>query len=233
MGASVLNVTGGKVQVTGGKVTLQSGNDCPTCFFRSNWEGTGILDSSAWDSEAGTTGALTVATDQYLQGTHALKFNRNSNTTDYILKSITSTATIGVRFAIRINARGTGETTLQTGTGSGNDLWYFIVNGTSQVFSLQNPRGGAYVGSDFSFSYDTWYQVEILFINDTSLKWKVWNANGTTLVLTEQTATPARAYNCDTVNIGTIFHGGTVTNDIYWFDSFVADNSGYPGPYIP
>ena len=67
--------------------------------------------------------------------------------------------------------------------------------------------------------------------SSTSIKWKVWNADGDTLVHSEQSLTSnMRSHGVDRVETGLMSApGGT---QIYYLDSLVVDDAGYPGPIV-
>ena len=193
-------------------------------IFSSQWEGAGVTDSSTW-TETGS-GNLSVATDQTFQDAHTLKFTGTG--TDYLEKLITGVATCAFRFAIRINASGGADDFVIMRSAGPGDMMVFAVGATT--IYCYNNNGGAHVGSDFTFTANTWYQVEMIFVQNTSMKWKVWNASGNTLVWSEQTlSTGVNNNTCDTVHLGSVTGSASHT---LWIDSFVSDNAAYPGPYI-
>jgi hypothetical protein len=201
-------------------------------IFTSSWEGTGILDSSTWTAEGGSdSGVLTVATDQFLGGTHSLKANTTTSTFYYVYRDFTTTATCGARFGIRVNSFGATNGYVFMFFGAGDNNCSIRVDGGAGTIYCVNEATSGHIGSDFTYTANTWYQVELLFVNATSIKWKVWNAAGTSLVLSEQTSTTSiRAADTTRIYAGLISGlAGTVT---FWEDVVAADNAVYPGPYV-
>jgi hypothetical protein len=195
--------------------------------FPSGWEGTGVLDSSKWTSEVGS-GGLTVATDQFLENTHSLKYTSASGPSHYITKTITGIATIGARVAFRINTVvGTEKQHLVLRQAAGGNLIY--LQSTSTQINCYDAIGSQYVGSSFTFTADTWYQAEVFYgSTPAGIKWKVWNAAGTSLVHAEQTLAISTT-TCDTIFLG--MYGAPGGSNTYWLDIFTADDAAYPGPY--
>jgi hypothetical protein len=195
-------------------------------IFSSQWEGSGTTDSSTWDSDSGG-GQLSVATDQYLQGTHSLKFNSANTLNQYITKTFSSIATIGIRVAIRIGTTAAPQYFMGI-YGSGNFLVYLVFT-TTTIYVL-NAYGGGHIGSDYTYTANTWYQIEVLYTYSTSIKYRIWNAAGTSLLQTEQTSSTSIApYLASTIYLGAIIAEGDT--ETWWLDSFIADNAAYPGSY--
>ena len=204
-------------------------------IFKSYWtSGNGILDG-IWTQEDGTTLQLSVDPVSIANGFPADLLYYYSNTpptADYLQKNISGVGTIGIRFAFLLTAFPGTTCGMLTFENAANSKYILTVEvNTAGALLLYNQDGGAQVGSSLQLSTNTVYQVEVLFINNTQISMRVWNAAGTSLVLAEQKVTsPVQPYNCDTVYLGQ-FNAPGGSHFIWEFATFVADNSGYPGPF--
>ena len=208
-----------------------------TSFFSSGWEnGSGILDS-LWTAEGETAGSLSVVASSGSvtppQGSYFLKSFSSSAAMDYIYRAFSNSGTIGVRVFVCIHSAPAHDIAILNldDYPSTKSLAILFVPAGTHSLRVYNWNNDSAIGSDFVMSYDTWYQVEILFIAGTSIAWRVWNASGQTLVQAEQkTTTSISATQCGSVYLGN-------TSDTYGeaaelFDSLVIDNTNYPGPLI-
>jgi hypothetical protein len=203
----------------------------------SNWEGSGITDSGAWDGSLGAS--LTVDGTRYLQGNHSLKVEyTGENNKGYVYENIgqISGNSIYIRVALRLETINSAAHVNPVALHDENVCGEFGtitldgVTGTIQVWYLDAHNNPVKAGSDFTYALDTWYQVEAKWTFEGTVTWKVWNAAGTSLVHPEQTsATNAGTCLWDQVRVGT-----EAGYDFTFFvDSFAAKETGYPGPYKP
>ena len=189
-------------------------------LFSSDWEGTTTLDS-VWDSEYNSS-ILSVASDQKFTGAKSLKCSGSN--ADYLIKSFTSSAICGVRFAFRFHTLTSANNILFLNSGI-SQIMQISINSATKTISGWDSGGTAYIGTGYVFSLDTWYQLELKSVYHGSLSWKLWDSTGKNLLKAEQSVSkPANP------NITNIWFGPDTFNGTMWFDSFIADNAGYPGP---
>jgi hypothetical protein len=203
--------------------------------FSSGWEGSGILDSSTWTAESGS-GGLSVATDQHHQGSQALNFSAGVTAAfDSVYKTITAINTCCIRIAVRVNdiSSGYDNYIVDLAAVSGHILCMVGIYYDKYIrgYRRSNATTWELVGTPFPISYDTWYQVELKYINSSTVSWKVWDAAGTTLLQSEQVG--AASFFSESVTYLEVGQrNGSGSKAIYWLDSFIADDANYPGPLI-
>jgi hypothetical protein len=217
----------------GGHIAVTNSNINPaTTFFTSNWEGESTILDGKWTGESGTvSGYLSLDKSRYLDGTRSLYYNYGSND-DFVYKTLSpAKSTVGVRFAINIKAVPSDFLVLNIRDNSGYGNMVVVVITTTNI-QVYNEGSASYIGTGYTFSLNTWYQVEVVFTNNTIIKWRVWDATGRNLVKAEQsTSTSVPNSNCDLFEIGGLSGpGGTAQ---FYFDTVALSSTGYPGPYIP
>jgi hypothetical protein len=193
-------------------------------FFQSDWEaGTGILDS-VWTGDSGTLSILSVATDQFFSGAHSLKCIQASHI-GFIYKNFTAIPTIGMRFAVRIHTAPSFSIPMaELGGGPMTKCWL-----TATTFYYDSDSVGTPIGTPFTFSIDTWYQIEVFYTNSNSaLAWRVWNAGGTTILAGPYSGTAKYPSTIGAIDFGSL----AADVATFWLDALVADNAAYPGPIV-
>jgi len=205
-------------------------------IFASQWEnGAGVQDG-VWDAEVGADD-ISVSNTQALEDTNSLKILQGW--TEHLLTedgAVDSKTTLGIRFGIYVDAWTNVQHPFIVAdtVAVSSFIRLTIDDGSMYLHCKDSDEDFQQIGNAYAYALDTWYQVEILWVNDTSIKWKIWNAAGDGLVLAEQSS----ADTTDAVNTaGLELRCGNCSEDgagtIIYVDSFVIDDAGYPGPYTP
>ena len=205
-------------------------------IFASQWENAAGVQDGEWDTEVGADD-LTVSNAQALEDTNSLKVLQ-AWTAHHIGEnvSVDGKTTLGIRFGIYVDAFSNFQYIfyLSDTIAAGIFMSLTIDNASMFLECSDSDEVMQQIGNDYAYALDTWYQVEILWVDDTSIKWKIWNAAGDGLVLAEQSSADVT----DKVNtagldvqVGNLRPRGAGT--IIYVDSFVIDDAGYPGPYTP
>jgi hypothetical protein len=168
---------------------------------------------------------MAVATDQKLTGANSLKYSIPSSAyAAYVYKTIASASSVYVRFALRINSVGSGN---EIPICSLDSFAILYLNGTAGTINF-NAGSMGYIGSNFTYALNTWYQIELFYIQNSTVGWRVWNGAGNTLLAGPYTGSAQNNSPVTEIDLGPM-DGQQVT---MWVDAFVADNAQYPGPIV-
>lgn len=175
--------------------------------FLCGWEdGDGVLneldaeyegDEYEFDTLADNNGRLSVDTSSVMWGTNSLKYSGNDSSNAHVYADVTASGESGLRFGFRITAESMTDAyqnLVRTAFGNTVLVQQFKivdVSGTLYLKAQAYDTGWAWrdVGSGIEISLNTTYQIVCKRKKKTAggMAWKLYAADGTTQVGSEQT----------------------------------------------
>lgn len=177
-------------------------------------------------------GSPTIDTTTKHLGSNALKLTgtgtQGVTTTDNLNKSISY---LRVYFRVHVTSNPTGAqyfnlviNRTQTGVNLGS-IRLSVTTGGVCSLQLYNETTESAIGSDYAISTDTWYRLEMKQVISATVGELEMKVDGTSRA--SGTGLNTGSTNLGYCRLQTTYTNGTME---FYFDDFVANDSGYPGP---
>lgn len=223
-------------------------------IMQCSWAtGTNLINSTptapedAWTSVTGEAAGkwekLTDAAGWNGESHYAHHNDNNSLSERYVVNSDLAHATVGVRFGFYLDAESLASgnvTPIAFGYNAGWSVAFYLKlkddTGQLQIegTGYDNTNTARVIGV-VNINLDTWYQIELLWQQNTvsGFRFKVWNEAGTSLIGSEQILDGA--YTTQNSNMWKCYLGSVTADWVqteYRMDIVLMDDAGYPGPQV-